>query len=48
MEARLKEREATLTDSNKEKDTTITTLKEQVSQDVYVHIHVMKNANFLR
>ena len=31
MEAKLKEREATLTDTNKEKDTTINTLKEQVS-----------------
>ena len=31
MEAKLKEREATLTDTNKEKDTTIKTLKEQVS-----------------
>ena len=31
MEVKLKEREATLTDTNKEKDATINTLKEQVS-----------------
>ena len=36
MEAKLKEREATLTDSNKEKDTTINTLKEQVSVHVWM------------
>jgi hypothetical protein len=36
METKLKEREASLSDSNKEKDTTINTLREQVSGDVYM------------
>jgi hypothetical protein len=36
MEAKLKEREASLSDSIKEKDTTINTLREQVSQGVYM------------
>ena len=35
MEAKLKEREATLTDTSKEKDTAISTLKEQVSGSEY-------------
>ena len=48
IEAKLKEKETSLTDSNKEKDTTIKTLQDQVCACAYrfigehniIHVHV--------